>query len=72
MLVDDVSDGTRMNRTVMAASGITASRTSLRKYLYAIAPNSAMQHAGFIRVTAPQDLADQIRDELKSALEKYE
>ena len=32
----------------------------------------AMQHAGFIRVTAPQDLADQIRDDLKSALEKYD
>ena len=31
----------------------------------------AMQHAGFIRVTAPQELADQIRDDLKSALEKY-
>ena len=31
----------------------------------------AMQHAGFIRVTAPQSLADQIRDDLKSALEKY-
>ena len=28
--------------------------------------------AGFIRVTAPQDLADQIRDDLKSALAKYD
>ena len=32
----------------------------------------AMQHAGFIRVTEPKELADQIRDELKQALEKYE
>ena len=32
----------------------------------------AMQHAGFIRITAPQALADKIRDDLKSTLEKCE
>ena len=32
----------------------------------------AMQHAGFIRVTAPKELADEIRDGLKKAWENYE
>ena len=31
----------------------------------------AMQHAGFIRVVSPRELADSIREELESALEKY-
>ena len=32
----------------------------------------AMQHAGFIRVTAPKDLAEEIREDLKKAWEKYD
>ena len=32
----------------------------------------AMQHTGFIRVTEPQDLADEIREDLRKAFEKYE
>jgi predicted DNA-binding transcriptional regulator YafY len=32
----------------------------------------AMQHAEFIRVTEPRELAGKIHDELKKALEKYE
>ncbi len=32
----------------------------------------AMQHSGFIRVTAPKELAEEIRDDLKKALEAYE
>ncbi len=32
----------------------------------------AMQHAGFIRVTAPRELAEEIREDLKKAWEKYD
>ena len=32
----------------------------------------AMQHAEFIRVTAPEDLAEEIREDLKKAWEKYD
>ncbi|MCR5566045.1 MAG: WYL domain-containing protein [Clostridiales bacterium] len=32
----------------------------------------AMQHSGFIRVTAPRELAEEIRNDLKKALEAYE
>ena len=31
----------------------------------------AMQHCGFVQVTSPQELADEIRDELQAAVEKY-
>ncbi len=31
----------------------------------------AMQHSGFIRVTAPEELVTEIREELEKALEKY-
>ncbi len=31
----------------------------------------AMQHAGFIQVTAPEDLEKEIREELQKAAEKY-
>ena len=31
----------------------------------------AMQHCGFIRVTGPQELADEIRADLEKALDSY-
>ena len=40
-LVDEVRLGTKINSRLMTVSGMTAIFMLLRKYLYAIAPNSA-------------------------------
>lgn len=40
-LVEPVSDGTRMNSTVMSVSGIQAMERLFLKYLYAMAPKRA-------------------------------
>ena len=40
-LVEEMRPGTKMNSRLMTASGMSAIFRLLRKYLYAIAPNSA-------------------------------